>query len=276
MAGFQPSLRRWWEGRKWKLLEWLCHAQIRNAAWLATRELDRSNPPKILVDNSILRFGVTHSNAWISTGTKLWGKTPVETGYLARVSKNYPIASEWIAKNEVPYFAPLVHLGLTGHIQYVRSRDLETESVRHPPSKYVGDFYGLNVWTHIKFDHVDFVSRHQINRIWSPESWSKKQQIEDIKSLDDPEFSQLVAILGQHHILDCLHLWTAHRAGCFAFLTVDAKFVRHFENSYKMGKLDWLKARPYFPSQIAKLWRIRPVSIEHLTPLNASFPYVIR
>lgn len=205
---------------------------------------------------------------------KYWGgKVPVETGYRARVPKVYPTSSDWIPKNEVPFFAPLVHLGLGGYVTYLRSHDLEKERVRHAASKYVGNMYGLNVWSRAKFVSVDFVPKQHINRIWSPHSWSKEQQIKDREELNDAEFVSLISRLGRHHILDCLHLWTAHRAGCFAFLTVDSKFLRHFENCNKGGKLDWLKARPYLPSQVARLWRIRPVSVEHLTPLNASFPY---
>ena len=201
----RSSIRRWLADRRWALAEWLCNAQIRIAASLASRQLDRSNPPKILVDNSVLRFGVTHSNAWISTGTKLWGgKIPVETGYRARVPKTFPTSSAWVAENEVPFFAPLVHLGLSGHIRYFRSHDLEIERVRHILNKYVGNMYGLNVWNRVKFEHVDFVPRDHISRIWSPASWSKEQQIEDLNELDDSDFLLLVATLGRHHTLDCL------------------------------------------------------------------------
>jgi hypothetical protein len=258
-----------------RLVEWCAQTQIRCAAYPAKCRLDPHNPPKILLDNSVFRFGVTHSNSWISTGIALWGgKVPIETGYRARTERKFPEPTRWILENEQPYFAPLAHLGKIGRVFYFQSEDLSLERVRHPVSKYTGNRYGRSIWNEVKFDSVDFISRG--NRTVSFERmWTRDQQIEDLKRFADAGFQSLVRRLGESHILDCAHLWTAHRKGCFAFMTLDAKFIRHFENCTRGGKLNWLTSKPILPSTVAKSWHLRPVSIANQTPIGADFPYIM-
>src|SRR5262249_28230638 len=95
-------------------------------------------PLKILLDNSVLGFAVTHESAWISTGTKKWGGTvDIDTGYMARV----PVHSAENRSEEyqnIRYLAGIAELAADGFLALHTSAELNGERWRQPLGRFKG------------------------------------------------------------------------------------------------------------------------------------------
>jgi hypothetical protein len=206
--------------------QWAARNIVRLAAVPGTLRLKRDKPLRVLIDNSVLRLGLTHTNAWISTGTKLWGGSiPVETGYRARVARSYPPSQAALYEQEVPFFAPLAHLAGLNYIRLFTSKHLQIERFRQP--SYNRFRYGLNVWTKVHLGLLPSIPSSNAISYDIMAGWSNANaQAKILLREADPGFLDLIRHVDQKHILDFYHLWAAKHGNCPVFLTCDKKLLR--------------------------------------------------
>lgn len=263
--------RAGWRRRR---IEWVLKQMIRLAALPGKLKLRKSRPLHVLIDNSVLRHGLTHTNAWISTGTKLrGGVVPIDTGFSARIPRRYPPHQAKIYEEEVPYFAALTHLGKSGHITYFTSEQLQFERIRQP--SYNRFRYGLNVWMSVPIKSLPFrlggTDCSIADRQWA----SAEAQSRRVLKWAGEDFQRLAAMVPMKHILDFYHLWLAKKGGCSIFLTTDSRFQRFCANlpSDTRNELSGVSVKR--PSELATELGLHPIPYKLLTPLGASFPYRI-
>lgn len=238
------------------------------------------DPPRILMDNCVLRNGLTHTNAWISTGISMWGgQIPVETGYSARVPVNYALHNRSIYEVEVPYFAPLAKMAKTGRLRLFTSTELLAERNRH--SSYDPYTFGMNLWSGAPIETLPDMRRsveigYCLNPAGLREAWSKEGQVRRLLSVADSEFLSISKKLPHDHLLDFYHLWTAKNSECSICLTTDSAFRRVFENNIgnatrsRFGSVRILK-----PSELGQELGVIPIPHHVLTPLDCDWFYEI-
>lgn len=254
-----------------KAIVWLSAAQGRIAL--------RGKPvPRILIDNSVLWHGLTHTNAWISTGTKMWGgEIPVETGYSARVPVDYAAHNRAIFEREVPFFAPLARLAKDGRISLCTSVELIRERNRH--SRYDPYQFGMNLWSKVPIQQLPDLPRSaEVSYCLGPrelrEHWSKQGQIRHLLATADSEFLKLAKSLPPDHILDFYHLWTAKHYNCAIFLSTDSAFRRVLENNVaRVVRERFAPVKVMKPSEYGKELNLTSIPHHLLTPLDADWFY---
>ncbi|MBN9550394.1 MAG: hypothetical protein J0H31_16290, partial [Alphaproteobacteria bacterium] len=163
---------------------------IRAIVWMSAARgalaLRGKPQPRILIDNSVLWNGLTHTNAWIPTGVSMWGDTiPIETGYSARVPVSYAAHNRDIFELEVPFFAPLAKLALDGRIKLFTSVELLAERNRH--TNYDRYTFGMNLWSKAPVETLaDLPRSAEISHCLRPQElrdrWSKEGQIRHLRS----------------------------------------------------------------------------------------------
>ena len=237
--------------------------------------------PRILIDNCVLRHGLTHSNAWISTGTVLWGcEVPVETHHTARVPRNYEAGHQDIYEIEVPYFASLSRLAIDRRILLFTSRELLRERYRQPG--YNRFRFGMNLWSKAPIEMLPDLSRSQsVSCLLGPnqlrDHWSKNEQVRRLRATADSDFLKLTKSIPDAHILDLYHLWTAKYTDCSIFLTTDGRFRRFFENNLKRSICEnFCSVRIMAPSELGRELGLAPIPHDLLTPLDSDWFYELR
>ncbi|MCO5163614.1 MAG: hypothetical protein M9939_21000 [Mesorhizobium sp.] len=273
-------LRSWWETSKRRKEKWLAKTMIRLAALPGKIQLSGKPPIRVLVDNSVLRHGISHTNEWISTGTKLWGEIPEDTGYLARVPVDYNEHNSGIYEIEVPYFAPLAHLASCGRMQMFTSVELQYERWRQ--RGYSPDLFGKNVWDDVDIERLPDLPRSRRNIFLtmafnSKGGSSKESQIDHLLATADSEFLDISKKLPRKHILDFYHLWTAKYHFCDMFLTTDLSFRRVFENNISMNlRKNFEPVRIVRPSELASQLHLHRVPHHFTTPIDSDSFYKLR
>lgn len=220
--------------------------------------LRKRAPVSVLVDNTILKDGITHETGWISTGPKLWGgKIEVETGYMARIPVHSPDNSGRVYR-EVRYLAGIAQLARTGHLKLCTSAELMAERFRQP----MGRFRGYGWADHNVFGGIDMPSVDGIHiDLNSPVDTQRRR----IAQCADPLYRALVAKLGPKSSQDAYHIFTAEKHGLFCFLHMDFKLANQVAQYSRVAPFKELRTRILLPSDLARIIGLLPVDSNLLT-----------
>ncbi len=227
-------------------------------------KLNQRGPVKILLDNSVVRLGVTHTTILHSHEVK-FGPTvsTIQIPYRVVVKldeKDHRLSSE-------QRFLPgLARLGAEKKLEFFTSSELQRERFCHPGYKYTGTLSGTSWFAADWVKHVEVPARRQFSRVMTSYDFTTEGQRDFILSISDPEFVYLKKLFQEKHCADAFHFWTACKSGCDIFLTVDGKLVRIFETLRKQNKLKAYSARVLLPSSLAREISLRPIDLKHLTP----------
>jgi hypothetical protein len=134
-----------------KLADW----SVRNSAAIARRKLSKSEPVRVLVDNSVLGNAVTHETQFISTGPNQWGTISVNTGYMARIPI-HSISNTSAIYKSVSYLPGIIQLFRTGDLGLFTSAELQSEAWQQPAGRYGGyGCFDLDLFEGITLGSVD-------------------------------------------------------------------------------------------------------------------------
>lgn len=243
------------------------------ASWRAARTLSGEIRTGVLLDSTVLSHAITHEEAWIDTGTKLWGgTTPVRTGYAARI----PVHSRQNKTREYRDICSLIglaHLARRNRLQLYTSAELMCEQDRHPPARFRYVTYsGFSLFDGISIEPIDDWNFDAlVHGERDPKELARIQR-ERLGGSNEALFHKLVEILGQKHSQDAWHICTAERHELFAYLTMDYKLLAAIDSQHvRLGKLG-LKAMVVSPQRLAKKFRISSVSPNLFSYTGASFP----
>ncbi|MBY0619982.1 hypothetical protein [Sphingomonas ursincola] len=116
-----------------RIADWI----MRRVAMSAREQFgNESQSVGVLIDSCVRTHAVTHEEAWIDTGTVLWGGVhPINTGYIARV----PVHAADNASKEyrdICYLGSLIALARFGTMKFFTSSELISEQLKHPPARF--------------------------------------------------------------------------------------------------------------------------------------------
>jgi hypothetical protein len=232
---------------------------IKAAPWLISKSLYRARAwlrragnVRILVDNSVLAYAITHETLWISTGPKKWGGVhEFDSGYAARVPVYSPQNKQRVYQ-EIQFLPGITELAREGLLQCMRSAELEAERLRQPAGRFLG--YGcwdLNLFRGIEMESVDGLYFDTEDPV--------AQQQRRLSFVTDPLFLDLSKLLGVKNNLDAFHVYTAEKHGLFCFLTMDFRLCNAIKNNAQRHPIKSLKTKILTPAELGKLIGVMPV-----------------
>ncbi len=238
----------------------------------ARRKLVGSGAHRVLIDNTVLAYGVTHESAWISTGQAKAGDYSFDTGYLARI----PVRSE-NDKSEsgcsVRYLPGIAHLARRNYLSLITSSELTHEQFTQPAGRYLGyGYYDYSIFSGIKIDEIcDPEFEFHFGPATSVPSLEAQRE-KRLGSIKDPLFHELVAVIGKGNSLDAWHIVTAERNDCYCFLTMDFSLIRILEAQARNATVMSLRTKVLTPEQFGKKFSIPPISPRLFSYHDATFP----
>jgi hypothetical protein len=243
---------------------WLGKTALSASIIAARAVLNNRDPIKILLDNSVVRLGVTHTTILHSHELK-FGPTvsTVEIPYRAVVKlkdKDRKLSAEQ------KFLPGLAKLGVEKRLEFFTSSELQRERFCHQLYKYSGTSLGTSWFATDWVKHVEAPAFRQFSKIMTRYDFTTDEQRDFILSISDTEFVYLKKLFQEKHCADAFHFWTACRSGCDVFLTVDGRLVRMFETLRKQNKLSSFSTRILLPSSLAKEIKLMPIDLKHLTP----------
>jgi len=176
-----------------------------------------------LIDRNIERYAVTHKTTLVSRVIR-WGPLDVNAEVAERVHQP-PEPHEVFRLEQLPYLAALCALARHGRVRLFTSFELRMERLRQKGT--CPGYLGLDLLRDVPLYSV----RSPVERslVIAPTrnrriGISKDEQIQFFMSIQHPRFHRLRRVIGDAHIADTFHLWTAEESGLEAFVTMDKAF----------------------------------------------------
>jgi len=255
-----------------KLVDWLVHL----SNFEARRLIAKSQAHSILVDNSVLGYGITHETGWVSNGTVIWGDTvPIDTGYAARVPVHNESDQKSVARS-VRFLPGIVDLAKSGSITLYRSFELQDETITHPTGRYSGyGLYDLSLFKDVPLTLIPDSSHSLTFGHQAGTGPTVKEQISsrraDILS-SDPRAKELEKALGKKNSQDAIHIATAERNGFYCFLTMDFRLIDAINSQSGHPAIKKLKTKILSPEEYSQQFKIKPFHTRLFSFHKASFP----
>lgn len=190
---------------------------------------------RVLIDRNIERNAVTHRSV-ISKKAVSWGGRRIKLPILER--KHYPPReNEDFRLEQIPYLVTICLLAKQNRVKLYRSFELTMESLRQR-SKDRG-YAGINLLEGLSLHSVKPPTERMIvvgGRHGNVEL-TEDDQMRFFRSIKDSRYLEICMALGNSHIDDAFHYWTAEHAGLDGFLTMDNKFVKPLNAAIKQSRL---------------------------------------
>jgi hypothetical protein len=253
-----------------RIAEWSVWA----ASAKAMPKLREMGPVKLLLDSTIHAHAITHEDAWVDTGTKLWGEVhPVRTGYSARI----PVHS---ADNDTPLYRDICRLTVIttlarkGVFELYTSAELMAERDRHPPARFRTTGYSdFSLLDGLAIESVDGWNFDSLTMRRATISNLQEAQRARLRSSGDPLYEGIVRALGSEtHSQDAWHIRTAQSHGMYALLTMDYSLVRLVGAQRKKLAQVGLTTRILTPSMLGVELGFGAVPPYLFSYTDASFP----
>lgn len=226
--------------------------------------LNRSGPLTLLLDNSVLRFGVSHEETLVKTAT---------SAYFARARVQYEPEQHRCVADNVQYLAPIAYLARKSFLQLKTSAEIMDEAAKHPSGHFRGySYYSHSLFADVAVESVDGWVFPTIGPSWMNLAKPEDQQQQRLSASTDPLYHSLRNILGQNKSQDAWHICTAERHGLFGFLTMDFKLVRHLYSLRQNEPIKSLKTKILTPKTLADELNLAPVDSRMLCYNDASYP----
>jgi len=213
---------------------------------------------KILVDRNVERIARTHRTT-AKDRKVTWGNADGSSAMafdsyeMVRVRVTRP-PSQNATDEQIPYLATVAQLARTGGLNLFTSWELNAERMRQP-----GDNAGwldVSLFDGVTIDWVDSpVIRSGIV------TFAAEEETAFFQSIRHPRFETLRKRIGEAHIADIFHLWTAEVAGLDIFMTMERRFFNAVEN--ERDKLE-LKVKVSNPQQICEMLKAGPTDVDAL------------
>lgn len=256
-----------------RIADWI----MRRVAMSAREQFgNEAQPVGVLIDSCVRTHAVTHEEAWIDTGTVLWGGVhPINTGYIARV----PVHAADNASKEyldICYLGSLIALARFGTMKFFTSSELISEQLKHPPARFrtVGysDYSILDMVeiTSLDGERYDFITMGKLFE--GDYRLAEAQQARIEANSDELHKAIMSCFKHQTHSQDAWHLRTAQVHGCRYLLTMDRKFVRLCEQHRSKLATAGIAVEVCSPTQLGEKLGLPKIPPWLFSYNNASFP----
>jgi len=190
-----------------------------------------SDKMKVLIDRNIEINAITHKTK-LTQQVLRWGPHNQIVEVLQRAHFP-PRADESFRKEQIPYLITLCAFAKKGKLQFFTSDELRMEKLR--PKRRCEGYLGVNLLQDVAVHSVRCPVKRLI--LFAPTGnvgVTEDEQMEFFRSIRDPRFLKIRNVMGDAHIDDAFHLWTAEEARLDALLTMDQRFWRVVNQKKKM------------------------------------------
>jgi hypothetical protein len=174
---------------------------------------------KILIDRNIEIRAMTHVTEMAPKVTK-WGPHYVTVDVAQRVHLA-PKEKDTFGREQLPYLATLCNSANQGKLEFFTSFELRMEGVRQKGRSE--GCMGIDMLRDVPLKNVPSPLQRSI-LIGATGTTSigvtEEEQMTFFQSIQHPRFLQLRKAIGDAHIDDIFHLWTAEVASLDVFLTI--------------------------------------------------------
>jgi hypothetical protein len=213
---------------------------------------------KILIDRNLEIRAITHVTEMVPRQIT-WGPHNLTPDVAERVHRP-PREDETFVKEELPYFATLCNSARVGELEFFTSFEILMEATRQRGRSE--GYLGINLLRGVAIKHVPSpIQRSIMIGAAGSTGITENEQMEFFRSIQHPRFLEIKQAVGEAHIDDIYHLWTAEVALLNVFLTVDKRF-RNVVNSQK----DRIKlaVSAMTPKELCQDLGLQPTDIEKL------------
>ena len=201
---------------------------------------------------------ITHDTEMVPRQTT-WGPHNLTLTTAGRVHRP-PREDEKFVQEELPYFATLCNSARLGKFEFFSSFEILMEASRQKGRSE--GYLGIDLLRGVPIKHVPSPIQRSIV-IGTTESigMTREEQMEFFRSIEHPRFLEIKQAVGEAHIGDVYHLWTAEVASLDVFLTVDKRF-RNAVDSQKarINSPVWTMT----PRELCEYLGLQPTDIEKL------------
>lgn len=222
---------------------------------------------KVLLDLSVRRNAVTHRTVLEKKKIK-WGDISRE--YDLAIRKHFhPRDNEMFRREQIPYVAVLPELVSVGRIELFRSFELVMEDMRNV--RRDRGYLGLDLLEGMQIGSVRPPVERNIMFAGHGNSHgiTKEEQIAFFKSITDARFHEIRRVVGDAHIGDAFHFWTAEHAALDVYLTMDQRFARVFRKQAEKKINSRVKVMT--PKELCQDFNAGPKDIERIALENLPF-----
>lgn len=208
---------------------------------------------KILIDRNVEIRAVTHVTE-IVPQTITWGPHRLTVAMAKRLHRP-PREDETFVVEQLPFLAALCETAKTGVVLFYTSFELVMEASRQRGRS--AGYMGVDMLRDAPMQSVrPPVARSLFIASRGSVGLSEEEQMDFFRSIQDPRFRQIREAVGEAHIDDAFHLWTAEVGGLDALLTMDKRFLRVTEQRAKDVGSPVVVASP---SQLCQRLELEPV-----------------
>lgn len=221
---------------------------------------------KILIDRNIAINSITHKTVLVPQ-TINWGDIQ-QTIEVAQRKHFPPRKDEKFRLEQLPYLATLCLLAKQGKIDFLSAFELLMENMRQKGRDE--GYLGLNLLRGVKIGSVKSpIDRNIIiNSFAENFGTTESEQMAFFSSITHHRFLKIRQLVGDKHMDDAFHLWTAEENDLNGFLTMDHKFWKVVNQ--KKRKIE-PKAAVFTPLELCKILKAQPTDIEKLAAENPPF-----
>ncbi|MGA2725713.1 MAG: hypothetical protein ABSG79_25300 [Bryobacteraceae bacterium] len=174
---------------------------------------------KVLVDRCTERLAVTHVTKMLPQ-TLTWGNRTQVIDVAQRVYRP-PREDETFYREQIPYLASLCNSAKEANLNFFTSSELFIEEIRQHTCHQEG-LLGIDLLKDVSIQTVQCpVQRGKGALIFNA---TREDQIAFFQSIQHPRYLAIIKTVGDAHLGDAFHLWTAEEASLDVFLTMDKRF----------------------------------------------------
>lgn len=213
---------------------------------------------KVLVDTNIEINAITHKTVLLPQVIK-WGPH-TQTIEVAQRAYFPPGDDERFRSEQLPFLATLCNLAKEEKLEFFTSHEILMEKVRQK-GRCEG-YFGINLFQDVPVKSVPCpIQRTIVFGISGGHGLTEKEQMEFFRSIKHSRFLQIRKAVGEAHIDDAFHFWTAEAALLDAFLTLDRRFWRVVNQKKKIINSSVLVLTP---KELCERLDAHPTDIEKL------------
>lgn len=217
-----------------------------------------SRSMKVLIDRNLEIFAITHKTVLAPQSVK-WGDRDHIIEVAQRISSP-PRSDEGFRRDQLPWLATVCNLAKQRRLEFFTSFEIRMEKMRQKGRDE--GYLGINLFRDVPIKSIRSpVQRSILLTGIGSIGIAKKKQEEFFGSIQDQRFLQIRRAIGDGHIDDAYHLWTAEKAGLDVFLTMDQRFWRVIRQKNKIIKSS---VRVLTPKELGEHLDAEPSDLEKL------------
>lgn len=222
---------------------------------------------RVLLDPSVRRNAVTHKTV-LQKETVQWGET-TQSLEMAKRCAFPPRPDEKFRKEQIPYIAALLGMVADGMIALFKTPEIRMEDMRNkiPDRGYLG----LDLLDGVSLSMASSPMERLIVYSGFGDSigTTKEEQITFFKTVKEDRYVELRNLVGNAHLGDIFHFWTAEVNQIDVYLTMDKRFIRVFRKSVK-PKID-SQTDTLTPKELCARLDVPPGDLEKIEKDNPPF-----